>query len=355
MKQSWQPIRHERGYYTVAIVVIIAFVALLASRSGTVMTSNTVKTTSEEVAAAEVFYAAEFALAEALIWLESNDATATPQTGAGVPNGAGNNTPRSYATSYWFEESGDFTRVYARATGTDGASSTISQWLSTGNDVLATTALDQPLGIAGTLSNVTGNPEINVIGSDGVLPADHYSMQVANGETPASYGNLNNSSGEAITTGEWSAGVTDIWSLYFSVDRATMKSLASDTGNIRWYESGEGPSTSLGTTSSPVILIFEECTRINGQKRIIGVVFIDDSSGCDLNGWAMDIKGSLAVNGDLSKLNSNTDIEAHYIEEADSIITNGSGPSATGLDSFEADAFASTVVLPGTWTDTEVN
>lgn len=141
MKQSCQSINHERGYYTIAVVVIIAFLALLASRSGTVTTSNTVKTTSEEVAAAEVFYAAEFALAEALIWLGSNDATATPQTGAGVPNGVGNNTPRSYATSFWFEESGDYTRVYARATGSDGSSATISQWLSKGNDVLALTAL----------------------------------------------------------------------------------------------------------------------------------------------------------------------------------------------------------------------
>ena len=355
MKPSFQSIKRERGYYTIAVVVIIAFLALLASRSGTVTTSNTVKTTSEEVAAAEVFYAAEFSLAEALIWLGSNDATATPQTGAGVPNGAGNNTPRSYATSFWFEESGDYTRVYARASGSDGSSATISQWLSDGNDVLAATALQQPLGMAGTLSNVTGNPEINVIGSDGTLPADHYSMRVVNGETPTDYGNLNNSSGEAITTGEWSAGVTDIWSLYFSVDRATMESLASDTGNIRWYEPGEGPSTSLGTTSSPVILIFEECTRINGQKRIIGVVFIDDSSGCDLNGWAMDIKGSLGVNGDVTKLNSNTDLEAYYIEEADSIITTGNGAGATGLGAFDPEAFASTVVLPGTWTDTEVN
>ena len=134
-----------------------------------------------------------------------------------------------------------------------------------------------------------------------------------------------------------------------------MESLASDTGNIRWYESGEGPSTSLGTTSSPVILIFEECTRINGQKRIIGVVFIDDSSGCDLNGWAMDIKGSLGVNGDVTKLNSNTDLEAYYIAEDDSIITTGNGAGATGLGAFDPEAFASTVVLPGTWTDTEVN
>lgn len=355
MKRSMLSVKHEHGYYTIAVVVIIAFLALLASRSGTVTTSNTVKTTSEEVAAAEVFYAAEFALAEALIWLDSNDATATVQTGAGVPNGAGNNTPRSYATSFWFEESGDYTRVYARATGSDGSSATVSKWLSTGNDVLASTALEQPLGIAGTLSNVTGTPEINVIGSDGVLPTDHYTMRVANGETPTSYGNLNNSSGEAITTGEWSAGVTDIWSLYFSVDRATMESLASDTGNIRWYEPGEGPSTSLGTTSSPVILIFEECTRITGQKRIIGVVFIDDNSGCDLNGWSMDLKGSLGVNGDVTKLTSNTDLEAYYITEEDSIIMTGSGPSATGLDSFDPEAFASTVVLPGTWTDTEVD
>lgn len=355
MKPSRLPIHPERGYYTLAIVVIMAFVALLASRSGTVTTSNTVKTTSEEVAAAEVFYAAESALAEALIWLENNDATATPQPGAGVPNEAENNTPRSYATIFWFEEDGDYIRLYARATGSDGTSATVSQWLRDGNDVLAVTALQQPLGIAGTLSNVTGNPEINIIGSDGTRPTDHHSMRVANGEIPTDHGNLNKSSGESITTAEWSAGVIDIWSLYFSVDRATMQSLASDTGNIRWYESSEGPSTGLGTTTSPVILIFEECTLINGQKRIIGVVFIDDSRGCDLTGWAADIKGSLGVNGDVTKLNSNTDLEAYYIEEGDSIITTDNAADARGLGAFDPEAFHSTVLLPGTWTDTEVN
>lgn len=57
----------------------------------------------------------------------------------------------------------------------------------------------------------------------------------------------------------------------------------------------------------------------------------------------------------MTKLNSNTDLEAYYIEEADSIITTGNGAGATGLDAFDPEAFASTVVLPGTWTDTEVN
>ena len=48
MKQLSQLNNRERGYYTIAVVVIIALLALLTSRSGTVMTSNTVKTTSEE-------------------------------------------------------------------------------------------------------------------------------------------------------------------------------------------------------------------------------------------------------------------------------------------------------------------
>ena len=354
MSQSMQLLKRECGYYTIAIVVIIAFLALLASRSGTVTTANTVKTTSEEVAATEVFYAAEFALAEALIWLGSNDATATPQTGAGVPNGAGNNTPRSYATSFWFEESGGFTRVYARATGSDGSSATISQWLSAGNDVLNTDALKQPFGIGGSLSGVTGTGDVNAIGSSGTIPAGYYSLRVENGEsTGGSYGNLNNG-GEAIVDGEWSSGVSDIWDQYFSITRAEMQALAATSSQVTWVAANESyPSQGSGTLSSPAILILNDCAvnkKLNGGFTFIGIIFID-AGPCSMQGWSMSIKGSLAVNGDITKLTANTLFEAYYIEATDSAMSSGAG----GLDAFDADAFGSTVVLPGTWTDTEVN
>jgi len=349
--------RKERGFYTIAIVVILSLLALLASRSGTVLTTSAVKSGTDNVVATEVFYAAELALAEGMIWLESNTATTTPQSGSsvGVDGGGSNDSPRSYTTSFWFEQSFNYTRVYGRAVGDDGASATVSRWLTTGNDVLASTALNQPLGMAGTLLNVTGNPEINAIGSSGIIPGDHYSLTVESGGIPSDYGNLNNSSGEPIIAGQWPGGTVDIWDYYFSVDRSTMESMATSAGQIRWYEPGEGPVSSLGSTSSPVILIFEDCPQITGQKLIIGVVFIDDNSGCDLNGWSMDLKGSLAVNGNVEKLNSNTDLEAHYIEAADSIITVGNGANAVGLDGFNANAFTTTVTSPGTWTDMEVN
>lgn len=344
-----------RGYYTIAIVVVLSLLALLASRSGTLLATSSVTTASNEVVTAEVFYAAEVALAEGMSWVESNEPTTEAQSGTTVGNTGSNNSPRSYSTSFWFEQSGDFTRVYGRATGLDGSSATVTRWLTTGIDVLSEPALKQPLGMAGTLLNVTGTPEINAVGSSGVIPTDFYSLTVASGEVPSDYGNLNNSSGEPIEAGEWSAGTSDIWNQYFSIDRAAMEALATPGGRIRWYEPGEGPSTSLGTITSPVILIFEECTRINGQKLIIGVIFIDDSSGCDLNGWSMDLKGSLGVNGDISRLNSNTDLEAYYIESEDSIITVGNGASAAGLDVFDITAFTTKVTSPGTWTDMEVD
>ena len=346
---------HMTGYYTIAIVVVLSLLALLTSRSGTLLATSSVATTSNEVVTAEVFYAAEVALAEGMSWVESNEPTMEPQSGTTVGNNGSNNNPRSYATSFWFEQSGDFTRVYGRATGQDGSSATVTRWLTTGIDVLGESALTQPLGMAGTLINVTGTPEINAIGSSGTIPTDHYSLVVSNGEVPTDYGNLNNSSGEPVVAGEWSAGTSDIWDQYFSIDRDAMKALAAPGGRIRWYEPGEGPSTSLGTITSPVILIFEECTRINGQKLIIGVIFIDDSSGCDLNGWSMDLKGSLGVNGDISRLNSNTDLEAYYIESDDSVISVGSGGSAVGLGDFELDSFTTKVTSPGTWTDMEVD
>jgi hypothetical protein len=344
-----------KGYYTIAIVVILSLLALWTSRSGTLLATSSVTTVSNEVVTAEVFYAAEVALAEGMSWVESNDPTTEAQSGTTVGNSGSNNSPRSYATSFWFEQSGDFTRVYGRATGQDGSSATVTRWLTTGIDVLGESALKQPLGMAGTLSNVTGTPEINAIGSSGTIPTDYYSLVVSHGEVPSDYGNLNNSSGEPIVAGEWSAGTSDIWDQYFSIDRVAMEALATPGGRIRWYEPGEGPSTSLGTITSPVILIFEDCPQITGQKLIIGVIFIDDSSGCDLNGWSMDLKGSLGVNGDVSKLNSNTDLEAYYIESDDSVISVGSGGSAVGLGDFDLDSFTTKVTSPGTWTDMEVD
>ena len=69
----------------------------------------------------------------------------------------------------------------------------------------------------------------------------------------------------------------------------------------------------------------------------------------------MDLKGSLGVNGDISRLNSNTDLEAYYIESDDSVISVGSGGSAVGLGDFELDSFTTKVTSPGTWTDMEVD
>lgn len=51
-----------KGYYTIAIVVVLSLLALLASRSGTLLATSSVTTASNEVVTAEVFYAAEVAL-----------------------------------------------------------------------------------------------------------------------------------------------------------------------------------------------------------------------------------------------------------------------------------------------------
>lgn len=344
----------SRGYYTVAVVVVLSLLALLTTRSGTVLTTNIVKTTADEVIAAEVFYAAEVALAEGMSWLEINEPTVTPQSATPVPSDP-DVSPRRYYTTFWFEESFDYIRVYGRAVGIDGSSATVTRWLNRGNDVLAQTALSQPLGIGGTLVSVQGTPEINAIGGSGVIPEGFFSLKVSAGEIPGDYGNLNNSSNEPVEAGEWGVAEVDIWDSYFAVDRETLKSMATPKGQIRWFESGESLAESAGSISSPVILIFEECTRITGQKLIIGVVFIDDSAGCDLNGWSMDLKGSLGVKGDVRKLNSNTDFEAYYIDAEDSVMSVGNGANSSGLDSFEEDAFSRLLATPGTWTDMEVN
>lgn len=351
---------HQAGYLTVIIVSIIALLALFASRSATIVSTDIIESAGAEVRSAEAFYAAETVLVEALEWLSSNTPTYTDNvsstrvgTSVVVSNGlAGAAIDRTYTTSYWYFQSGDNVRVFARAVGPDGKSSSIlSQWTATQSTVAAA-ALKQPLGLEGGLSNVTGTPDITAIGASGSsIPAGNYTLRVGDGEEGGSYGNLNSTNGEAITEGTWASGDTDIWDDYFDLTRAEMQALASSNDSVYWFGSGERPSGDLGSATEPVIVIMNDCSssnKITGQKEFIGIVFIDQSS-CALQGWSMKVKGSFAVNGDVTKLNSNTYLEAHYVTSGDSAMS----PAA---DSFDLTVFPSNLVaLPGTWTDTEAN
>ena len=173
MKSYHPPVCDQQGYYTITTVVFVSVLILSVIRSASMITSNVVKSNTEGIVAAEVFYAAERALSEALTRLPEPDSpVAVQQLGTDVHAGLGASGVRVYRTSFWFQQHGKYIRVFARAEGNDGSSATVSQWLlfETANSVTA--AL---IGVDGTVSEISGANQGDVwkggVG-DGVASSD---------------------------------------------------------------------------------------------------------------------------------------------------------------------------------------
>ena len=153
MKSSHPPVCDQQGCYTITTVVFVSILILSVIRSASMITSNVVKSNTAGIAAAEVFYAAERALSEALTRLPEPDSpAAVQQLGSDVHAGLGASGVRVYRTSFWFQHHGKYIRAFARAEGNDGSSATVSQWLLYKTANSGTTAL---LGVDGTVSEIS--------------------------------------------------------------------------------------------------------------------------------------------------------------------------------------------------------
>ena len=73
-------LRLEIVYYTLAIVIILSLLSLLASRTMTVATQDVVRLSIQEQTDTEAFYAAEQVMGQALTWIQSNTPTYTNST-----------------------------------------------------------------------------------------------------------------------------------------------------------------------------------------------------------------------------------------------------------------------------------
>ena len=73
-------VKSAHGYYTLAIVIILSLLSLLASRTMTVATQDVVRLSIQEQTDTEAFYAAEQVMGQALTWIQSNTPTYTNST-----------------------------------------------------------------------------------------------------------------------------------------------------------------------------------------------------------------------------------------------------------------------------------
>lgn len=376
-------VKSAHGYYTLAIVIILSLLSLLASRTMTVATQDVVRLSIQEQTDTEAFYAAEQVMGQALTWIQSNTPTYTNSTSPIYTSSTSgfsdvvidaargdDDTDRSYTAEVWYVQgSNNAIRVFARATNALG-SQTVSQWIIE-ESLVVSSALDTPLGLAGCFNDIRGTPEINVVRDDGTRASGSNTLRLPSSCGTASsvttscngsdYGMLNkagNGCTEPIYV-EYTASV-NLWDSTFNASESEVKALAdaSSSDNLHWVVTGGSQVlSSYGTAANPIILILEDCPNLPSNTELIGVLY-SKGANCQMQGSGNQlIKGSLIINGisggnSIDVWNANDVVEAAYITGSDS----DSAFSSSNQVAFDESAFMTSVkLLPGTWTDTEAD
>ena len=291
---SPQLIYPQQGAYTIFFVAILGLLTLLAVRSMTTSTADSVRLTTNTHSSTEAFLAAEEAMASGMEWLAVAGNTYTSalwpssarQVGSPmsfpVVNMGGVSGNRDYTMSFGFETDpggGSLIKVVGRGVNGLGQSATVSQWVSL-NTLLQPTALDAPLMISGCLSNVTGTPDIfsqKDSGTDYVTLSRGSTYSASNSNCPTSYGTLNNGGGstqsdEAINVVVNSGG--DLWNQIFTETRDWFEANVDNLANVHLIDatSGDVPFGSNGFTWSALSL-FGGGTGFNNQPINDGAWF----------------------------------------------------------------------------------
>lgn len=385
-KQGGRPagMQRQRGVYTIAAVAIISALTLIAARSITSTTVDSVRLTSNTHFAAEASLAAEAAVAQARVWLETPNDPATvvwPASQAGtavefdVANG-GQTITRSYATSFGFQVSGEYVRIFGKASNGAGSSAVVSEWVKEEKLTFDNSA-DVPLSLDCLTGTINGNPDIHA-DPDGVPPNTGITLSQASSCTTSNFGNLNSQNGEGVIAD--THDVADQWTRIFDVDRSTFyasyaagdyagsgvyvyqagsvpnSNAAPDTFTMPNFASGaefqtKGPGSSVkswGTPAKPAIVVIQGCPGLSGNYTFVGILFIENITNpsntsafqCDLKGvGGFKVIGSVILNGESDKLNSN--FEVISTDAADLDPNNFPSLGYSGL--------------AGTWIDLEVN
>ena len=283
----------QQGAYTIFFIAILGLLTLLAVRSMTTSTTDSVRLTTNTHSSTEAFLAAEEAMATGMEWLavagntytsalwpSSARQVVTPLSFPVVNMGGGNGT-RDYTMFFGFEadpDGGALIKVVGRGENDLGQTATVSQWVSL-NTLLQATALDAPLMVSGCLSNVTGTPDIfskKDSGTNYTTLSRGSTFSTSNTNCPTSYGTLNNGSGfsqssEAVNVVVNSGG--DLWSQIFTETRDWFDANVDNLPNVHLIETTSAvPFGTNGFTWSALSL-FEGGTGFNNQAINNGAWF----------------------------------------------------------------------------------
>ena len=362
--------RRQLGAYTLAVVVILSLVTLIASYTLSRATVDSIRITNNSMAFTEAFNAAETGLAKALnetetSWFDfssANPFVPDPSHSANlvapiayIQSVDGNDNSRSYTLAYAYEKidaNKPYIRVYSTATSAE-ASLTVSQ-IMVAESLLNSSSFDTPPLVAGQcISDIKGQPDIYAAQSselafNGITygtAANDETCDDLDGDYPSFSSHLNNHNEETVVaTDSIASGATDLWDYYFSQSRAWMEARASNIDDLYWYNDADGDNSqgTFGSADNPVIMIFQGCPKLKGTYY--GLVFIEpdpDNIGegtCQGNGWGnFELTGALIVNGGFDKWNANGEIYAWTRNDGEPVTNLFDGPLA---------------IVPGTWTDT---
>ena len=311
----------QAGVVTLVVSLLLVGASMLALRGVSRASVMEVKMTSNEQQANEALFAAEAALDYGLAWYVQKEpawtVSGTDEVGAPdvvVPTTAASNGD-TYTSTVTYTRAiarKDFILITATATAASNAAvtATVRQWVHSNLLLPDPSYTGPPMLIDGCLDPTTGTPDI--------FPGGAGTTAVATSQPPdcIDQGFLDYNGGAE----QHSAFTGDIWDQMFRVSRADMKAtadaevaagVADADRTVVWVTSSANYHQSWGSPSKPVVVIFApsaNCPKTNGSPVFYGVVFMD--SPCSwANGWGgTEIFGTLAVNGDMTKITSNSEI-----------------------------------------------
>jgi hypothetical protein len=358
---------------TMTMILLVAMTALmLGAGRVTTMEQRTSASYSREK---EVSHAAEAGVDYGIAWLGKNEwAPGDPEP---TPIAVASATGDTYTPTLTFERFGGLIWITSSvAAASDAAiTATVRQAVTVKGGLTNFTTLDAPpLVLNGcVVDDTTGGPDIYPKLTGTYANASAATTQADGGDGTS--GTTGNATPDCLIWGHidphggipegeiFESGFTgSIWERVFTISRDQFKQwAAADPTRYRWIDDSTPFHESLGSCTDPVVVVFSEkadCPHINGGPRIYGTVFLEtnkdptdptktetDSSNCWTNGWGgAVVYGTVIIDGDMGKFNSNT--ELHPFEEE--CPPAGGDPSATG----ETLNFpVSAARYPGTWTD----
>lgn len=366
-KYTYCPITsaNQKGAMTLMMSMILLIAVTLLSVYSAKTAVMEQRISANEYRAMEVDQAASAGLEYALIWLGTSGNTVSWSAGSnsacsgtfdelGTIAGPDINSANSdtYSLSIVFcrntAVNNDVIQVASTATATSDSSITKTTRVYTRAEPgpVNPAFSAAPLTFSGCLSNVNGNPDVwpapggvaieTKAGSFGCVDQGHLGLDGEGTVNPAG------------TIDYTIPDTQDMWKYVFNKSRADIFSLAmaEDAASIPdsqrkyvWVSSSANFHRSIGSPINYAVVVFAasaNCPKINGGPTIYGVVFVD-SSCPSANGFGgADFHGSAVVNGNINKLNANTDFYA------DSGVTALTGPTFPG-------GFAPREI--GTWND----